>query len=674
MFGQSWEALALATVDDDAVPVLPEARVLLAAAMQRLTADLGGTASLALGNLLEALGLIGANGGVVGDAVDQLVHDPAGLLRQRLASAGAQISSSLNALLGPLGASIDLPTQTVRVQGGGSALGRFGWQADVSASPSALAGQLRFGPDAALPTVGGLQLQLDLNPLRVSLQWHRSGGSSEVATLWPAPDGQALARMLAQAAPSLGAHVALEVMRRADATRAAGDRCRARRAGPARRRGQRRRALAAPAGRPDRRPGRLAAQRRLAGRQPAEDPGAVRCLAPADRPAARRNGDPISLAKGVSLAVAADGPGARLTLQVDPSQWTAPNGVTARLSGGIGASLTVGPSGPPSVGLETFVGLDGDTPGRQAVYARIGNAGLEVFLRPATGADIRLLPFAGLGSLSDAAAAALPFLLDRLAEIAGTPGDLVRTVGDALALRKGTPTKKFDADALRAWAANPVGALTAAVPSIVSTGLATLAPLVDDFLPAGVSAAASVQSDQHHRRRRHAGLEPLGRPGVAAAPPHCGAGHQDARRHAGDQRRGARRTEPRHRPGRDRCRRRDAAALRERRRRPEPGRRAPRDGRPVGQRHAALRRALDAGHRAVRPRRQRRRPGHRDRHRRPGAGGAAHRRGGGRPGGRRRDGAAGGEGPARYRRGPAARTCASCCTAWCSPTCRTRRS
>ncbi len=490
VFGQSWESLALGNLDDDALPVLPEARVLLAAAIQRLTADLGGTASLALGNLLKALGLIAANGGVVGDAVDQLVHDPAGLVRQRLASAGAQISSSLNALLGPLGASIDLPTHTVRVQGGGSALGRFGWLADLSASPSALSGQLRFGPDAALPTVGGLQLQLELNPLRISLHWHRSGGTRDVAALWPAPDGQALARMLVQAAPSLGAHVALEIMRRADAG--------ARRvidaaldalgllAGVA---SDTERALRPLAGLFADPAGWLRSADSLAA-----NPVKIQSLFDALRPLMGlpvANGEPIALAKGVNLAVAADGPGARLTLQVDPSKWTAPNGVTARLSGGIGASLTVGPTGAPSVGLETHVGLDGDVPGRQAVYARIGSGGLEVFLRPATGADIRLLPFAGLGSLSDAAEAALPFLLDRLAEIAGTPGDLVRTVGDALALRKGSPTKKFDGDALRAWAANPVGALTAAVPSIVSTGLATLAPLVDDFLPAGVSAAAS---------------------------------------------------------------------------------------------------------------------------------------------------------------------------------------
>jgi hypothetical protein len=335
---------------------------------QRLTADLGGTASLALGNLLKALGLIAANGSVVGDAVDQLVHDPAGLLRQRLASAGASVSTSLNALLGPLGASIDLPTQTVRVQGGGSALGRFGWQADLSASPSALSGQLRFGPDAALPTVGGLQLQLDLNPLRVSLLWHRSGGSSEVAALWPAPDGQALARMLAQAAPSLGAHVALEVMRRADAAArpaidaaldalgllagVASDAERALRplAG----------LIADPAG-----------WLRSAGSL-AANPLKIQALFDALRPLFGQlpaNGDPLALAKGVSLAVAADGPGARLTLQVDPSTWTAPNGVTARLSGGVGAS----PVAQRRTGCraETFVGLWRDA--RPAGRLRLGS-------------------------------------------------------------------------------------------------------------------------------------------------------------------------------------------------------------------------------------------------------------------------------------------------------------
>lgn len=490
VFGQSWESLVLGNLDDDAVPVLPEARVLLSTAVQRLTADLSSARSLALSNLFAALGLTGVNGGVVGDAVDQLIHDPAGLLRQRLAAAGTQLAAALNSLLGPLGASVDLATQTVRVQGGGGSAGRFGWNADASASPTGLAGTLSFGPDAALPTVGGLQLQLALNPFAVSLHWHQSSTNTQVAPLWPAPDGQALARMLAQASPSLAAHVALELMRRADEEArplidavldalgmlagAASDAERALRplAG----------LLADPV-----------SWLRSAGSL-ASNPLKIQALFDALRPLmnlAGAAGSPLAIANGVSLAVSAAGSGARLALEVDPSVWAAPGGGGARLAGGIGASLAVGLSGAPQVALEASLGLPGTTGGRQAVHTRIGTAGLELFLRPASGADIPLVPFAGLGALSAVAEAALPFLLDKLAELPGTPGNLVRLVGDALALRSGNP-KAFSADALRAWAANPVGALTAAVPSITATGLNLLAPVLDDFLPAGVSASGTV--------------------------------------------------------------------------------------------------------------------------------------------------------------------------------------
>ena len=102
------------------------------------------------------------------------MHDPAGLVRQRLAAAGPQLAAALNALLGPRGASVDLATRTVRVQDGGSSAERFGWSADVSASPAGLAGELSFGPDGALPTVGGLQLRLALNPFAVALHWHQA--------------------------------------------------------------------------------------------------------------------------------------------------------------------------------------------------------------------------------------------------------------------------------------------------------------------------------------------------------------------------------------------------------------------------------------------------------------------------------------------------------------------
>jgi len=196
------------------------------------------------------------------------------------------------------------------------------------------------------------------------------------------------------------------------------------------------------------------------------------------------------LANGVALSVAADGPGARLALAVDPSVWAAPAGGGARLAGGIGAGLTVLPSGPPTAGLEMHLGLSGAASGRQAVHARLGAGGLEVFLRPAAGADIPLVPFAGLGSLAAAAEAALPFLLDKLAARPAPVGPLVQKVGDALALRSGMP-RKFDGAALHAWAVDPVGALAAAVPTIAAQGLATLAPLLDAYVPAAVSVSAT---------------------------------------------------------------------------------------------------------------------------------------------------------------------------------------
>ena len=487
VFSQSWERLVLGA-GAEAVPVLPEARVLLAAAVQRLRADVAGAASLACADLLSALGLVGESGGIAGDAFDQLVHDPGGLVRDRLAAAGDELAGAVAALLGPLAASIDLAARAVRLQGGGATRGRFGWTADVAASPSGLAGTVSFGPGAALPVVGGLQLGLMLQPFAASLRWHHPGGGSDSAVLWPAPDAQALARMLAQAAPSLAAQVALELLRRADEeTRplidalldalgllggAVGDAERALRPLPG--------LVRDPAG-------WLRSADSLR-----SSPLEIQALLDALRPVlgvAGAPGTPLPLATGVTLSVAADGPGARLTMAVDPSGWVAPGG-GARLAGAIRASLTVGPSGPPAAALEVHLGLAGAAAGRQAVHARLGPAGLALFLRPSSGADIPLVPFAGLGSLAAAAGAALPFLLDRLAASAAPVGPLVQKVGDALGLRSGAPLA-FDGDALRAWGADPVGSLGAAVPSILASGLAAIAPLLDAYTPADVSVTAT---------------------------------------------------------------------------------------------------------------------------------------------------------------------------------------
>ena len=129
-------------------------------------------------------------------------------------------------------------------------------------------------------------------------------------------------------------------------------------------------------------------------------------------------------------------------------------------------------------------------PAARPCTSRLGSTGIALFVRPTTGADIPLVPFAGLGSLAAAAAQALPFLLDRLAEVPGAVGEAVAGVGDALALRTGSPAA-FDGTRLTAWAADPVGALTAAVPSIVATGLSTLAPLIDDLVPGQVNVTTA---------------------------------------------------------------------------------------------------------------------------------------------------------------------------------------
>ncbi|HSQ28716.1 MAG TPA: DUF6603 domain-containing protein [Gemmatimonadaceae bacterium] len=483
VFGQSWERLMLGT-SAGAVPVLPEARVLLAAAVQRVTTDVGGPASVALGQLLTALGIIDGAGGVVGDAIDQLVFDPGGLVRQRIAAAESSLSASVTALLGPLGASVDFAARTVRAKAGDDASGRFGWHVDLTASPTGLTGEVRVGASAP-SSVGGVEVVLGLSPFQVKLNWHQAGGATDVVTLWPSPDAAAIGRTIARAAPSLAAHVALELMRRADDSArpvidaaldalgvlggTVGDAYRPIRplAG----------LLADPAG-------WLRSPQSL-GSGPAKIQGLFDALRPL-LGISGAPGTPIALANGVSLAVAAAGPGAQITLDVDATAWTTPGGATARLAAGLGVTLGVAPSGPPVFGLESHIGLPGGAAGRPAVYVKLGANGIELFLRPASGADIVLIPFAGLGALAAAAEAALPFLLDQLAGLAAPVGPLVGTLGDALALRSGNP-KKFDGAALHAWAIDPVGKLTAALPSIAATGLNTIAPLVDSFVPAAVN-------------------------------------------------------------------------------------------------------------------------------------------------------------------------------------------
>ncbi len=530
-FGQSWEALSLGhlgtlgalgalggagapapTAVAAGAAVLPEARVLLAGAVQRLTADLGGSASLRLRGVLAAIGLIDATGALLANAVDQFVFDAGGLLRQRLAAAPAVLQAAVSSLLGlPAGsaAGIYLAARILRLQGGGATAGRFGWRADLVATPGAINGFVSIGPDTAVTGVGGLQLRLDVNAVSglapapppplpaftAQLNWFHPGGGQDSAPLWPTPQASALARLLAHAAPGLAAQVALEVLRRGDdAARPLVDAALdalgllygagAEAAAP--------RALRPLAGLLRDPAGWLRGAGSLA-----SQPARIQALLDALRPLMGLSGaagTPLALFEGVLLGVQGEGSGARVSLSVDPSGWVAPAGSSARFAAGLGASVLLGASGPPSVALDLHLGLPGAAPGRRALHARLGAGGgtaLQVFLRPATGSDIGLLPFSGLGALGSAAQAALPFLLDQLAGLPSPVGPLVATLGDALSLRSGPAPVHFDGPRLQAWAADPAGALGAAVPSILSVGLNTLSPLLGNFMPSGLSVSAS---------------------------------------------------------------------------------------------------------------------------------------------------------------------------------------
>ena len=477
LLGRSWEQLVI----DPAESALdPEARTLLAVAVQRLHEAAAGQAAEALTGMLDVLGLT-VDGATAFDAVDQLVRDPGGLVRARVAAALPALSEAVGDALGLPGV-VDLATGTVTLHHTTTG-GRFGWTADVTAGPGGLGGSVSFGPPGPAGATGALWLVVELAPYAVRLRWVRPGGEVSVAELWPAPDPETLARLLVDAAPSLAGHVAVEVMRGLDEglrplVDAVLD------------------ALGLLGGDPSDLDRPL---RPLAGlvADPAEwlrgsesllsTPARLQGLLDALRPLVGVTGDPggaWELAEGVTLSVAGEGAGARLALGVSSEPWAS----AADVGAGLSASLVVGPSGPPAVALDAFVGLpEPPAVGRQAVHVELGGGPIRVFFRPATGADVPLLPFAGLGGLADAAAYALPFLLDTLADD-DTVGDVVASVGDALNLRTAETPPAFDHDKLVAWATNPGTALQNALPSLTAE-LATLAGRVEVFTPTGVTVS-----------------------------------------------------------------------------------------------------------------------------------------------------------------------------------------
>ncbi len=508
-FGQRWQALKLGNTAG-ALPATPEARALLSAAIQRVVGDAGNTLALALRELLAQLALLDGVGGVVPSALDALLLDPAALIQQRLAAAGPAIQAAFTGLLGG-NLAFDLAQRQVRLQGGGDALGTIGWHADATATLRTgqgpgprlqLAGQLRLGADA--PVLGGMpiQLQIHLHPFRVDWAWRHADGSSDGGALWPAPELPAITAGLMRMAPAVLAAQVVQTWREADSASAQAlehllDALQLLGPAPlahAEVLDEDGSVLVPP--RPLRSLLGLAGQPAAFFRQSLQtgvDTSRVQAMLDALRAllgSAGAAGSPLPLAPGVQLAVAQTADGPQLSLALHPNAWAAPAGAAARLALGFNLLVGLRGSGPPVLALHTHVGLPGRADARQAVHLQLDTAGFKLLLRPAEGADIPLVPFAGLGGLAgQAAQAALPFVLDQLATHADSPPAVQQVVsqcGDAFNLRT---AGRFDGAKITAWAANPAQALHNAAPGLAAGALNALATALQGALPATVSAA-----------------------------------------------------------------------------------------------------------------------------------------------------------------------------------------
>jgi hypothetical protein len=489
---------------DVVTPALPEVRVLISLVAEQLNAAAGSAPQLdALLNLLRGFGVLGSSTGSVPDTVDHLLHDPAAHIGAALSDAVSLsgITAAINSLLtGIPGVTVDLAGRRVVFDSTGTPgdRGMMHWTAHVEASAAgSVSAEVSLG-SAGTTAAGGAILHLQTGPLRATLEWHRpSLATPELIALWPTPDAKGLGRVAARLVPAECVRVGLEYLRALDDTvrpivDAALDAF----------------GLLAPA---------VAGQRSVL--LPAgllHDPvgwfkhesafGAPRGfnasrvvgLLDALKPIIGVAGNPgeWNLATGVTAVADASSGDPRLGVRVDTSALAPIPTAAGRLVATGTFTLTIPPGIAPQPGVVLSVGLAGAAPGRRAVYVAI-DPSLRVYLRPDTGADLSLYPDPpGLGQLAAGAVTrALPFILDQLASqsgatLQGRVGEIVRTVGDGLNLRTGAPLK-FDPAKLQAWAADPVGSLVAALPTLTAAAMTAIANALAPALPPGVIANAA---------------------------------------------------------------------------------------------------------------------------------------------------------------------------------------
>jgi hypothetical protein len=485
-------------------PALPEVRVLLASVVEQLSLPASSTPQVdAFLSIVKALALVASTGGAVPDAIDHLLHDPAAHLQAAVADGAQQtiLANGLTQLLSGIpGLIVDLAGRRLVLDTSGvpGERGMVNWAAHVDASATGTLNALVVLGSAGTTAAGGVVVRLETGPFRVMLEWHRPGlAVPQNISLWPSPDAVALGGVIGRLLPAECARLGLEYLRSLDDTAkpiidVALDSMGL--LGPAVR-GQR--SVLFPLGLFHDPAGWFAHESVFGGSDGYIAPRVV-ALLDALKPILGVAGNPgeWNLANGVTVLADSDNGNLRLGLQVDTTVLTPIDGAPGRLVSTGTFHLTLAPEESPRPSATLSLGLAGAAPGRRAIYVELADH-IRLYLRPDTGADISLYPDPpGLAALaSGAVTQALPLVLDALASqtganLQGRVGEIVRSVGDGLNLRRGAPLK-FDGTKLQAWATDPVASLVAAVPTLTSGALNAIANALGPSLPAGVTANAT---------------------------------------------------------------------------------------------------------------------------------------------------------------------------------------
>ena len=470
---------------------VPEVRLLLGEVAGRLA-----SASAELGDLLELFGLLRADA-FDADALDRLLHDPAVLLRGRLALDPAAVAAALEPLVpgagatgsllawtvGPATLGVDLGTGELvaSLAVGGEAGDVADLEVVVTAGPVEAAARLSCG--AVDPMLGGVQLAVRAatgTGASAAVEWAAPGAAPSSLELWPTPDTDGVESLAVALVPALGLktlaatalqHVSAEARPLLEQALAMLGML------PATPDGVRR--LVLPLGLVTDPAAWFAALART--ESLTLGPAGVAlldALAPLVVP--DRGSDPgYPLTDDVRIDYADEAGRLRLTLSAVLEETVGSGAGATAVATDLTAGVLLGLGALPRPVVSAAVTVDG--PGLRVTV----DPDLRIDLLRGTGDPLPLYPAGpGFGDLLDAGVGlVVPRVLDLVADQATSAtglrrdvGQLVADVGDALLLRE---SGSFVEQAVRDFAADPAAVLLARLPALVGAATTALARALD---------------------------------------------------------------------------------------------------------------------------------------------------------------------------------------------------